>query len=145
LKLWSRIDPALRYIFLYRNPYAVIDSLFRRRGDCILYARPWWAGGAWLRYNNEILQFAHCNRDRVICISIDGFNKSQESSISKLEKWISLPLTVPYSDVFSPGEIGTNQNLHKRWYIGINRRVYGDQLDSVYARLEEVALISSNE
>ena len=57
LDFWKQILPDARYLFVYRDPYLVIDSLFRRKGDWPLYAMFGWAAGAWLRYNRDILRF----------------------------------------------------------------------------------------
>jgi len=86
LELWHDIVPAARYLFIYRRPAEVVDSL-RRRGDRELQLR--YPGAAllarigvprfrvqrtlrlWLDYNEPIAAFAESHRAQCQVVRLD--------------------------------------------------------------------------
>lgn len=69
LDFWHELLPHARFVFLYRAPWEVIDSLFRRR-DFPFFWSPALALEIWIHYNARLLEFAR----RVPCsvTSIDS-------------------------------------------------------------------------
>jgi glycosyltransferase involved in cell wall biosynthesis len=56
LNLWKNLLPQAYFIFTYRSPWEVIDSLYRR-GDEIFCSNPTYALQIWMHYNQIILDF----------------------------------------------------------------------------------------
>lgn len=88
LDVWDKVsNKEANYIFIFRNPNEVINSLLRRKTDRILYIFPWFAPISWLRYNRGILNFVQNHKDRdYIFIDNDRLIKDPNSIIKLLEK-----------------------------------------------------------
>jgi O-antigen biosynthesis protein len=56
LDFWREQVPELRFLLLFRRPWDVIDSLFRR-GDPTFHKNPNLAVQVWLNYNQVIIDF----------------------------------------------------------------------------------------
>ncbi len=80
LPMWNSLHDNIKFVFLYRHPYLVIDSLFRR-GDRIFQFMPWLAAKAWMRYNKELLSFYDHNKNNCILINITAINRNPEHVI----------------------------------------------------------------
>jgi hypothetical protein len=65
LDFWAEILPDARYVFVFRRPWEVADSFFRR-GDPAFVFNPPHATRVWLHYNRLILQFVARHRDRCL-------------------------------------------------------------------------------
>lgn len=65
LDFWAELLPDARYVFVFRRPWEVADSFFRR-GDPAFVFNPPHAARVWLHYNRLILQFIARHRDRCL-------------------------------------------------------------------------------
>jgi hypothetical protein len=65
LRLWCELIPDARYFFVFRPPWDVVDSLFRR-GDRVFTSNPRFALTVWIAYNTRIRDFARLHPDRVL-------------------------------------------------------------------------------
>lgn len=67
LDFWDEAAPGARYVFVYRPPWDVVDSMFRltRRP---LVGRADLAASTWVAYNRAILDFMARNRDRCVLL-----------------------------------------------------------------------------
>ncbi|MEH1872569.1 sulfotransferase, partial [Nostoc sp.] len=70
LDFWKNLLPQAYFIFIYRSPWEVIDSLYRR-GDEIFYSNPKYALQIWMHYNKIILDFYHQFPDKCILLNTD--------------------------------------------------------------------------
>ena len=61
LEFWQQLLPQANFIFVYRSPWEVIDSLYRRATDATLLDHPELAMKMWNYYNQKILDFYHKN------------------------------------------------------------------------------------
>jgi hypothetical protein len=57
LDFWRELLPHARFLLLFRRPWEVADSLFRR-GESAFEANPMLAIGVWMRYNEAVLRFS---------------------------------------------------------------------------------------
>jgi O-antigen biosynthesis protein len=71
LSFWARLLPNAAFLLLFRPPWAVIDSLYRR-GDFEFLWKPARAVELWIHYNRLMLDFVEANSQRCLLISIDG-------------------------------------------------------------------------
>jgi hypothetical protein len=65
LNSWAELVPEARYCFVFRPPWDVVDSLFRR-GDRVFSLNPRFALTMWMHYNARIRDFARAHPDRVL-------------------------------------------------------------------------------
>ena len=137
LDFWDNIVPDAKYIMLYRDPYQVIDSLFRRKGEYYFYIWPWLAALGWLEYNRRMLDFFDANREKCILININGFNVSHENGRSILENWLNHPLEQDYSSIYSARDISQNVSWITRVYRPLIDVVLRKRIECTYRALED--------
>jgi len=65
LDFWAELLPDARYVFVFRRPWEVVDSFFRR-GDPAFVFNPPLAARVWLHYNLEIVRFIARHPQRCI-------------------------------------------------------------------------------
>ena len=70
LNFWQQLIPQLNCILLFRAPWEVADSLFRR-GDANFLKNPNMAVRVWLNYNHAVL--AYHNRHSERCLLVESF------------------------------------------------------------------------
>jgi hypothetical protein len=66
LDFWQRLLPEANFLFLYRPPWDVVDSLFRR-GDQLFRANPCFAVQVWTHYYRLLLAFHDHFPARCLC------------------------------------------------------------------------------
>ncbi|MGD1919082.1 MAG: glycosyltransferase, partial [Pleurocapsa sp.] len=87
LNFWSELIPQAKFIFLFRSPWEVVDSLFRR-GDIIFQTNPKFAVKQWCQYNQLILDFYERNPEKCLLIEISNIIKEQNLLIDLVkQKW----------------------------------------------------------
>lgn len=69
LNHWAEAIPEARFLLLFRRPWEVVDSLFRR-GDPIFGIHPPLAVGVWRRYNEAIRAFHDRHPDRCLLVEL---------------------------------------------------------------------------
>lgn len=70
LDFWRRMIPQLHGVLLFRPPWDVLDSLFRRGDPCYLN-NPDRAVAVWVNYNRAVLDFARRHADR--CLVVESY------------------------------------------------------------------------
>jgi hypothetical protein len=68
LDFWLELAPDARFLFVYRPPWEVADSM-QRLGAEVFLSRPDYAYRIWLFYNREILSFLERHGDRSLLVS----------------------------------------------------------------------------
>ena len=66
LDFWQQSLPEANFLFLFRPPWDVVDSLFRR-GDQVFRANPCFAVRVWIHYNRLLLAFHDRFPARCLC------------------------------------------------------------------------------
>jgi len=69
LNHWAEAIPEARFLLLFRRPWEVVDSLFRR-GDPIFGIHPPLAVGVWRHYNEAIRAFHDRHPDRCLLLEL---------------------------------------------------------------------------
>ncbi len=141
LDLWHGTSPDIRYVFLYRDPMGVIDSLLRRATDRRLRLIPWLAAGAWLRYNQDLLKFVYKTPGQCFLINIGAFNADTQPSLRLLEDWLQFHFKTPYEAVYDRKEIRHAPSEQNPLIQKLLQTVYGKRLQATYTELESVAHI----
>jgi hypothetical protein len=98
LDLWRNLLPQAYFIFTYRSPWEVIDSLYRR-GDEIFYSNPQYALQIWMHYNKIILEFHNQFKEQSILLNTETIIADQ-NIISKLcGQKFGIKLKEPSADI----------------------------------------------
>ena len=96
LDFWSSLIPHARYVFVYRSPWEVVDSLFRR-GDSLFQTDPETAIQTWFNYNQKILQFCSSTSRPWILLRIEDVINSPQFVINSVNQKLSLNLRSPHN------------------------------------------------
>ena len=84
LKYWENIIPNLKYIFVYRDPWDVADSLFRRATDQKVLADPIHAFKTWDFYNREIIKMYTKHKKDSIIVHTDDVISGSHTIIEEI-------------------------------------------------------------
>lgn len=94
LDFWEQLLPESRFVLVFRRPWEVVDSLFRRRNAEFL-AQPRLAVGVWRHYNEALLRFARRVTDR--CLVVEAFQvvNDQAGFGAAVRTRLDLPIGFP--------------------------------------------------
>jgi hypothetical protein len=101
LDFWAELLPEAKFIFIYRYPWEVIDSLYRR-GDHIFQSQPDMAIKIWLHYNQKILNCYHRFPDRCHLASLDNIIGATDKYINSVNQKLQIKLIYSGANVYEP-------------------------------------------
>lgn len=114
LELWLEVLPEARFIFLYRNPINVIDSIIRRSGTSKydirrinkLYK-------SYIVYNNSCLEFYHKYKNQARFIAVESLTCNR---ITKLSKFLETELDCEtFNSIHDKKEYQNKASFHLAW------------------------------
>lgn len=94
LDFWISLIPNSYFILLYRSPWEVIDSLYRR-GDEAFLKNPNFALQVWSSYNQAILDFIERFPNQCCLFNLDSIIQNPEYFIEVVTTKFNLSLTSP--------------------------------------------------
>ena len=100
LNFWSELLPNARYVFVFRSPWSVLDSLFRR-GDAIFRHNPNFALTQWCNYNQAILDFCQRYPQQCLLWELNSVASDANLAIEALNQKWNLSLKFP-EELFQP-------------------------------------------
>ena len=100
LDYWDDILPAARYVFVFRRPWEVVDSLFRR-GDEAFAGNPAFAAQVWLHYNRTIRDFVRRHADRCLLVEVDQVAADPGGLFAAVRSRLGIEIADP-PDLFEP-------------------------------------------
>ena len=108
LPFWAEAIPEAKFLFVFRRPCEVVDSLFRRNSDVdrIFRGDPLRAVLLWCRYNTAIRDFARTHADRVLVREIRQIVASPAALVADMGRELGIPLLEP-QPVYEPGRLTT--------------------------------------
>ena len=112
LNFWSKLIPEAKYLFVYRSPWEVVDSLFRR-GDVIFRKNPNFAVRQWCNYNQSILDFYQNNQERCLLVELGSVVRDSNTLIDLIKQKWELDLKQPKS-LYEPSLLTTDNNNNYR-------------------------------
>lgn len=151
LDLWREVVPDASFLFVFRRPDLVVESL-RRRGDRRLIRRlvgkSLWPGkgrlgmfrfrraiSAWTLYNQRILDFVEKNPERSCLIEIDSLLADSDRILNHVQLHLGIPLEpIELSEIYDPGLMNTQSSLR---VVRMLQR-YPEVME-IYERLKSVA------
>ncbi len=112
LDAWTQLIPQAKFVFVYRSPWDVVDSLFRR-GDLIFKTDPEIAIKTWFSYNLAILKFCHQTEQPWLLLRIEDVIHSPQLVVSTINQQFKLNLRSPENlydkSLFKASDV----NLHR--------------------------------
>jgi hypothetical protein len=94
LEFWERLLPEARFVFVFRRPWEVLDSLFRR-GNAEFLAEPRLALAVWHHYNERILRFARRAAGRCLVVDAAQVVEDQAGFAAAVRTRLDLPVGFP--------------------------------------------------
>jgi hypothetical protein len=94
LDFWSGLLPDARYLLVFRRPWEVVDSLFRRNETTFLY-NPAFAIEVWTHYNRLLLEFARRHPDAALVCEATQVISEPERLLATLATKFGLSLGKP--------------------------------------------------
>jgi len=94
LDYWQRRLPQARHMFVFRRPWEVADSLFRR-GDRTFLENPMFAFDVWAHYNRLILDFARRHPSRCVVFNITQVIADPQRVLAEVRSRLDVPIGRP--------------------------------------------------
>ena len=106
LDFWSALLPDARFVFVYRKPWEIVDSLFRR-GDRDIADDPLLALHAWIEHNERMLRFRKAAPERAIFVHVEPVADDTPAFLRLIEEKLSVHVAHCRReiDVFEPAMI----------------------------------------
>ncbi|MEB3279448.1 MAG: sulfotransferase [Lyngbya sp.] len=99
LNFWAKLLPEAKFLLVYRSPWEVVDSLYRR-GDETFDQQPELAVKLWLHYNQKIINFYNQYPSRCILSNISTIVKDPKQYIESINQKFGTRLGTPGEDVY---------------------------------------------
>ena len=137
LDFWEKYLPQANYLVVYREPWEVVDSLYRRGTDVIFDHQPDLAPKIWHHYNHTILNFVSSinHRNRVIIVNIETIINNSNKFLEHISRTFKIDLHVAPSPLFDSNIFHKDKGA--RFYSIINN--YFPDAISLYHKLEAEA------
>ncbi|MCU0526823.1 MAG: sulfotransferase, partial [Elainella sp. Prado103] len=99
LKFWASLLPEAKYLLIYRSPWEVLDSLYRR-GDLIFEHNPEFALKVWMAYNQAILEHYRNVPEKCFLTHINSIVQDPQQFLVNLREKLNLPLSSPQTEIY---------------------------------------------
>lgn len=114
LDFWQDRIPDARHVFVFRRPWEVADSLFRR-GDDIFALNPAFALDVWTHYNRRIIDFVARHAERCLVFEVSQVIADPAAVIAAVRSRLDVPLAAPgrryVDELFTRDDAGTRATL----------------------------------
>jgi O-antigen biosynthesis protein len=132
LDFWSSVVPDAYYLYIYREPSEVIDSLYRR-GDESIQLSPELAVRAYLTHNEMMLRHARKNRARSYVANVSAIALDPQRFLAALAERFDIEVDAQVPSTFEDGLMRTIASEAPR--AALLRQV-APELDRLYQDLE---------
>jgi hypothetical protein len=106
LDFWAELLPEANFFLIYRSPWEVVDSLYRR-GDSWFQDKPELAVKMWLHYNQKILNFYNRFSGRCLLVNLSTIVNHHQSFIEVANQKFQTNLVAPELSIYDPSSIHT--------------------------------------
>jgi O-antigen biosynthesis protein len=141
LDFWSRLLPDARFLFIYRKPWEVVDSLYRR-GDWDIAVDPRLAPRAWVEYNARILAFHRARPECSLLVNVQGVANDVAAFAGLVRDRLGLAIAQPPADLFEPSFMHT---VRSGSFEERTLATYAPQTVALYSQLEAAADMPSTD
>ncbi|MGB3533044.1 MAG: glycosyltransferase [Microcoleaceae cyanobacterium] len=136
LDLWYQLIPSAKFIFVYRSPWEVGDSLYRRSTDSAILNQPELAIKTWRFYNQKILEFySNCSKNAILA-NVYQIGQHPEQFIHEVQQKFNINLNSPQSGNFDPSLLRDDILNTNRPHLV--KQCFPDVID-LYLQLEAIA------
>ncbi len=111
LDFWQQFIPTAKFIFVYRQPWEVMDSLFRR-GNPTFVKNPNLALEVWQHYNQLILEFCQKFPERSLLLSLDSITHDPDLLIKAIHEKLGITLQIPEGDRYDKSLLKREASHH---------------------------------
>ncbi|HIK33394.1 MAG TPA: glycosyltransferase [Oscillatoriales cyanobacterium M59_W2019_021] len=115
LDFWDELLPEARYLFVYRYPWDVVDSIVRLH-SVAFHERPHYALQIWAFYNRHLLNFYDRHPDRCLLVNINSILENPSLLVDRLQTKFNLNLTNPnpenLKELYNSRLFGTLKTSH---------------------------------
>ena len=139
LNFWSNLLPNAKFLFIYRSPWEVIDSLYRR-GDRPFYDVPEFALEIWTAYNQKILDFRLQYPEKCLLVNLNSLTKNSHTLIKTIQEKFSIVLDSPDLALYEPSLLKNSDSAHS--YI---IKEFFPKAFNLYDRLNQIADLKTDE
>lgn len=91
LDFWAEVVPEARFLFVFRPPWDVVESLYRR-GDPVCAANPPLALDVWMHVNGLLADFARRHPDRVLVREVGQVAADPRAVVAAVRERLGIPL-----------------------------------------------------
>ncbi|NJK64478.1 MAG: chromosome partitioning protein ParA [Synechococcaceae cyanobacterium SM2_3_1] len=102
LDFWSNFLPEAKFLLIYRSPWEVIDSLYRRREDTPFPEEPELPAKLWLHYNQKLIDFCNHFSHRCILVNVCAAVEHSHEYIQAINQKFGVTLSSPAQDIYDP-------------------------------------------
>ena len=124
LEYWKKIDPAINYIFMVREPEAVVNSLCRllKTRQNQIQKRKYLL--TYIYYNSKILRFLQGNsKQKTAVLSFEELTNDPEQKLGLLSKKLSYPFNMQlYADLFDKDVISADQSISYLFLMNLHKK-----------------------
>ena len=103
LKFWQEQLPEACFLLIYRSPWEVIDSLYRRglKSDEIFYENPNFALQVWMNYNCALVDFYDHFFNKCLLLNIDSIISHPDFLIQEIKNKFKIALApIQLTDIY---------------------------------------------
>ena len=137
LDFWLELLPETNFIFVFRSPWEVVDSLYRRGTDENLVESPEVAVKMWQLYNRRILSFNQKLPEKCLIANVYQVGKNPQGFIKAINDKFNLDLATTSEENFEESLlIKKIENTHRPWLIEKNF----PQTLEIYQQLKEAGI-----
>ena len=94
LEFWQSLLPEAVFVFVFRSPWEVADSLFRR-GDELFVRHPAFAVRVWHHYNRRILDFCTAHAPRCLVTEVTQLVADPAAVFAEVRERLGVPVGEP--------------------------------------------------
>lgn len=109
LEFWGNLLPYANFLMVYRSPWDVMDSLYRRGTDISLQRQPDLAAKIWLYYNQRILNFYNQFPERCLLVNIDTIVNHCQQWLKGINEKFKLNLAFPSTEIYDESLMETQE------------------------------------
>ena len=100
LDFWADLLPNSLFLMIYRSPWEVVDSFYRRGTDSLILSHPELAVKVWIRYNKKILDFYDNFPERCYLTNTHQVAEDPQGFIEKANAKFKTNLSFPKSEIY---------------------------------------------
>lgn len=135
LGFWRDLIPKANFVFVYRSPWEVVDSLYRRRtqGDVVAFDKnPNLAIEVWMTYNEALLSFYEQLPAQCLLLNLDSIILKPQVLLEAVKEQFGVVLHYQDLDIYDSSLLTKPSNDRQR--ISLIKQFFPEALD-LYSKL----------